>query len=220
MTASKNSSKKVKQHTVYKTSDGKRVPGVTTILGIMGKPALIPWANRLGLEGVEYRAYLNERADIGTCCHAMIEADLKGVPFERYEYSDLVLNQAETGYLKWLEWKEGKDIEVLASEMPLVSEVHRYGGTCDIYALVNGVKTLIDIKTGGSGVYPDMKTQVVGGYLPLLEENGYRVDQAMILRVSCDETSGHEEAVIGNWDEHKKVFLLCRELYEAVKVAK
>ena len=32
-------------HTVYKTADGIRVPGVTTVLGVLNKPALIKWAN-------------------------------------------------------------------------------------------------------------------------------------------------------------------------------
>src|SRR5438093_1588565 len=31
-------------HTVYKNAAGKRVPGVTTILGILNKPALLKWA--------------------------------------------------------------------------------------------------------------------------------------------------------------------------------
>ena len=32
---------KTKAHTVYKTADNKRVPGVTTILGVLNKPALV-----------------------------------------------------------------------------------------------------------------------------------------------------------------------------------
>lgn len=35
-------------HTIYKTADGKRCPGVTTVLGVLDKGALLPWA--AGLE--------------------------------------------------------------------------------------------------------------------------------------------------------------------------
>jgi len=206
------STKKVKAHTIYKTSEGNRVPGVTTILGILNKPALIKWANKMGLQGIDTTNYVNEKADIGTCCHEMIECDLKELEFEGYEYSQFVLEQAETGYLKWLEWKNGKDISIIGSEMVLVSDEHRFGGTC-------GVRTLIDIKTSASGIYPEMKHQTAGGYRILLEENGYPVEQVIILRISCDAGEGYEELMVGNWELHERLFLLCRELYDLQKVA-
>lgn len=39
-------------HTVYKTADGKRCPGVTTVLGALDKSALLPWAAGLEREHV------------------------------------------------------------------------------------------------------------------------------------------------------------------------
>lgn len=214
------STKKVKQHTVYKTADGKRVPGVTTVLGVLEKPALKYWANRIGLAGIEIRSYVDEKADIGTCAHYMIECEIKGVEPDLSIYSPFVVAAAENSYFKWLQWKEGKDIHFIASELVLISEVHRYGGTIDIYAEINGKRTLLDIKTSGSGIYPDMKHQTAGGYRLLLEENGYRVDEVKILRIGRDESEGFEEATVYNWDAHTKVFLLCRDLYEALKGAK
>ena len=42
MTASeKTVARKARQHTVYKLLDGTRVPGTTTITGVMDKPALV-----------------------------------------------------------------------------------------------------------------------------------------------------------------------------------
>ncbi len=46
---------KTKIHTVYKAKAGERVPYVTTILGILNKPALIEWAWKLGTEGTFYK---------------------------------------------------------------------------------------------------------------------------------------------------------------------
>ena len=48
-----SAAKRGRVHTVYKTKDGKRVPGVTTILGVINKPALVRWANNLGLQGID-----------------------------------------------------------------------------------------------------------------------------------------------------------------------
>ena len=42
----------VRAHQRYKIEDGTIVPGVTTVVGILNKPALVPWANKLGLEGI------------------------------------------------------------------------------------------------------------------------------------------------------------------------
>jgi hypothetical protein len=212
--------KKVKQHTVYKTVDGKRIPSTTTILGILGKPALIAWANKMGLQGIDTRAYVDEKADIGTCAHYMIECDIKGVEPDLSIYSPFAVAAAENSFLKWMAWKDGQDIEFLGSEMALVSEVHKFGGTVDIYAEIAGHRTLLDIKTSGSGIWPEMKHQTAGGYRLLLEENGYPVEDVKILRIGRDETEGFETATIGNWDSHERVFLLCRELYEELKRAK
>ena len=56
MTMAKYSNKS-KIHTVYKTKDGIRVPGVTTILGELAKPALIHWAWDLGIKNIDYRVH-------------------------------------------------------------------------------------------------------------------------------------------------------------------
>ena len=53
---------RAKPHTVYRTADGQRVPGVTTVLGILNKPALIKWANNLGLQGIDSATYVDETA--------------------------------------------------------------------------------------------------------------------------------------------------------------
>ncbi len=69
---------KTKIHTVYKTKDGQRVPSVTTILGILNKPALLDWAWRCGCDGINYKAIRDNAADIGTLAHYMIMTYLRG----------------------------------------------------------------------------------------------------------------------------------------------
>ena len=54
----------------------KRLPSVTEILGIVSKPYLISWANRMGLKGVDIREYNAELADLGTVVQCVIQGFL------------------------------------------------------------------------------------------------------------------------------------------------
>ena len=104
----------------------------------------------------------------------------------------------------------------LATEKYLISEENQYGGTLDIYAKLKGKKTLIDLKTC-KAVYPEHFTQVAGGYMPLLEENGYEVEDCRILRIGRDETEGFEDVRIPDIKLHRKRFLICRQLFDINK---
>lgn len=84
----------------YKDANGKRLPGVTTILGVLDKPALLYWAARTAAEstasaivdggmptdGAIEKGRLapfqrrQEAADTGTMAHACVEAHYAGEP--------------------------------------------------------------------------------------------------------------------------------------------
>ena len=209
---------KTKAHTQYRLSDGTRVPGVTTILGVLNKPALVPWANRLGLQGIDVKKYVDDKAEIGTCAHYLIECDVKGIEPDLSDYSPKTVALAENGLLKWLDWKTSS-FELVGSEMKLVSENYRYGGTCDIVCRKQDKTLLVDIKTSGSGVWPEMKHQVCA-YENLLRENGYLIDEIWILRVGRDDSEGFDAVKVSNWEKHFEVFRHCRALYDLLKVAK
>ena len=225
MNLEKNSAKKAKQHTVYKNKDDVRVPGTTTITGVMDKPALVGWANKIGLEGIKVREYVDDLAAIGTLAHYMIECHINSL-IQKAEIlpdlSDSTPNQissAENSFLKFLDWEGKNKVEYFASELQLVSEKHQYGGTIDILAKVNDKNTLIDIKTC-KGIYNDHHTQVGGGYALLLEEAGYDLHDVRIIRVGRSEEEGTEaeDIQVPKLEAHKKRFLICRELYEINKI--
>jgi ketopantoate reductase len=69
--------KKSRAHIVYKTPDGKRVPGVTTITGMLDKPGLVKWANNLGLQGIDSTEHVKNLARIGTLAHLLIATEWK-----------------------------------------------------------------------------------------------------------------------------------------------
>ncbi len=64
----------------YKSADGKPLKGVTTVLGILAKPALIGWAYKQGIAGVPLYESRDKAADAGTLAHTYVENHLKGLP--------------------------------------------------------------------------------------------------------------------------------------------
>ena len=145
----KDKIKKVaKAHVRYKTSDGTVVPGATTITGLLNKPFLVTWANRLGLEGIDSSKYTDEAAKIGTLAHALIQSHLTAEELDMSDFSPVQVDQAENAILSFFEWKKKHELEPLQCEAPFVSDEMKYGGTIDCYCLLDGKATLLDFKTG------------------------------------------------------------------------
>ena len=57
---------------IYKNSKGELLPGVTTIIGQLDKPALVQWAWKLGKEGKDWREERDSAGDIGTLVHEAV----------------------------------------------------------------------------------------------------------------------------------------------------
>ena len=178
---------------IYKTKDGKRVTGVTTIIsGNLGwsKNALMYWAWNEGIEGRNYRDTSQKAADIGTIAHAMIEADLKGRKYDSSIIPADMLNKAENAYLAWLEWKDIVGFDLLGSELALVSEEYHYGGCLDI-AAIKKVPCIVDLKTSG-GVYGDHLIQIAA-YGNLYNEHhpDAPIQGYYLLRLGKEDASFH-----------------------------
>jgi len=211
-------SKSTRAHTTYKLKDGTRVPGVTTILGVLNKPALVKWANNLGLQGIDSSKYVDEKAAIGTLAHQMIADYLRGEKTDTNEYSKVQIDQAENAVLSFLEWEKAHHIEPLLIEEPLVSEVHRFGGTIDCLGKINGELCLVDFKTS-KGIFAEMLIQVVA-YEHLLSEHEYAVDQVIILRIGRTEDEGFEEQRVNTLTNRWLIFEHCLEIHRLQKEVK
>jgi hypothetical protein len=195
---------KTKVHTRYKLEDGTPVPGATTVIGILDKPALINWAWKLGLEGKDYKKVRDTAASIGTIAHYLAECDIKNEKPDLSEYSPNDVDKAETAFLAWLEFKNQNHLEPIASELQLVSETHKYGGTIDLYAKLNGGgECLIDLKTS-SGLWPEMRLQMAA-YKNLLIEHGKTVSNVHLLRID-KETGEFNHHRIGDLSEEWEMF--------------
>jgi len=179
---------KHREHTPYFNAAGKRVPGVTTIIGreIGWKTdRLKNWANRMGLQGIDTTKYTDDKAKIGTLAHAYCTDFLLRKKTNEDDYSKSQIVEARRSFQGFLKWVRLHKVRPLLIEGKLVSEDFQYGGTCDIYAEVDGFRELDDLKTG-SGVFIDMIVQVAA-YAHSLEENGYPVDRVRIINIPRSE---------------------------------
>lgn len=199
--------------------DGKRVPGVTTIIGRF-KPAggLIHWAWTQGRDGKDYRETRDAAADAGTLTHDMVEADIYGATFDESQYKPELLEKARGAFNAYQEWKAQTQLEVAEAEVSLVSRRFRFGGTLDAL-LIKGKLALGDWKTS-NGVYPDYLLQLAA-YQILWEEhhpNHPIIGGFHLLRFSKqdspDDPIGFSHHYWSNLDLAKQQFLLYREAYD------
>lgn len=209
---------RTKAHTIYRLKDGTVVPGVTTVLGIIAKPALAPAANKLGLLGINSNIHWRELADIGTLAHYLILCHLKKIKPDTCEYRKDMIDKAENSFLSYLEWEKGHKIEPVLLETPLMSEIFKYGGTPDCVCRLDEktILTLLDLKTGG--IYKEHYWQL-SGYAQLLLENNYPIDDGLILGIPRTADESFIEAPLDK-DGLKlglDTFLCALDLYNSIK---
>ncbi len=195
-------------HQRYKLLDGTTVPGTTTITGLLNKPALIIWANRLGLQGIDSSKFRDDKADIGTLAHEMVLAHLSKRKPETEDYSKNQIDAAENSFLSYLEWEKQHIIEPKLTEFKSVSESYKYGGAFDFYGSIDGTLEVVDFKTG-SGIYDEMWLQVAA-YGKLITEP---VQRYRILNIPRTEDESFKEEVKTDLSLHFEAFLKLLDFY-------
>ena len=179
----------------YKTADGKRVPGVTTILSRFKESGgLIHWAWNLGTQGIDYRAARDAAGDVGHLAHQWIDDHLHGrdlAPSPDGTSPD-TRDKAGAALQAFRDWTRQVRLEVLDTERPLISEQHRFGGTYDAIAVCDGTLMLLDWKSSNR-IYPEYVCQIAA-YRALIHENakGAAVPEAAcLLRVGKEMGDFH-----------------------------
>ena len=207
----------VKAHQRYRLQDGSIVPGVTTVLGILAKPALVKWANNLGLLGIDVNKYVDKLADIGTLAHYLVECDLKNEMPDIDAYSPEEMRIADACLDKYREWKKENEPQPILVEAQMVSEKFKFGGTIDLYCQIGKKLWLVDLKTS-KAIYPEMITQL-SAYTQLLKENGYKVDATQILRIGRNVEEGFEVQMrtMAQLKPHWKKFKHALSIYQIDK---
>lgn len=211
---------------VYKLSDGKtRVPSVSTITGRFKESGgLVHWAWQLGIDGKDYRDARDTAADVGHIVHGKIDSYIHGEPEPKLPEgtTEEMLALAQRGFDTFLEWATQFGLNVIETEIPLVSEKHKFGGTFDAVAIVLGRLVLLDWKSGG-GIYAETICQVAG-YRQLLRERDTEIDEAYVLRVGKEMGDFHfhaytKQIVDLGWEAFQHMRNLYDQLAKLKKVA-
>ncbi len=183
-----------KQRQRYFLADGTEVPGVTTILGVINKPALLYWANQEGLKGIDTARQTDGLAQVGTLAHSLIQEHLTGSPVDFGSYTPEQRSLADNAVNAYHAWEKGRTVETEKAEVPMVSEALMYGGTPDWFGKLDGRWVLLDFKTSRT-IYDDHVFQL-SAYWNLLVEQDFQVDEARILRVGRKPEEGFEERTV------------------------
>jgi len=193
---------------IYKLSDGRIVPGVTTIVNQLGKgDSLINWAWECGKAGKDWREERDTAGDIGTAVHDVAMMYLREeTPTVTDEKVELCFNK----FLNW--WLDLKcaGVQERLVEMPKVSEKLAFGGQPDLVYELHGKWVLCDIKTS-NGIYDSYWLQLAG-YGILLKENGYRVDEYQILWLPKDDR--FDAPIRTDLKKEKEIFTHLLKIYQ------
>ena len=210
-------------HTVYKVN-GKKVKSVTTLIGAnlgWSKFALLAWTRKHCLKGDDSMAIMKEAGRIGTLAHIMIEQFIKGGSVILDGYSPKEISHAKEAYYNFLNFKEDYNPEILETELKMVSEKYKFGGTCDAVANVkigkNTKLMMLDWKSSNS-LHEEHKIQIAA-YAKMYEEvTGKRIQGAMIVRVDKEKKEYEVSTLkIKDLNYYWRIFKLILKLQELKK---
>jgi hypothetical protein len=206
----------------YRHSDGGRLPGATTVLGVLDKPALLSWAARVAADtaarahadgqtldaaiAAGIRAPTTKRdkaADLGTMAHDIVErAHTKGEAV-----TELVTPETEPAIrcaervLRHL----AREFIVTHSEVAYVVDevgpLRGYGGTLDLVVEYEGKRYLADLKTG-KRAYAESVIPQLAAYLHLWQTHNptLPIDGGLVLSAPVDIDPFHEgDGVTRHW---------------------
>src|SRR5690606_23926475 len=128
-----------------RTAAGVVVPSVTEVIGLLDKPALVTWAWRLGMQGVDAIAHRDQRAAEGTVLHEHVRAHLTASEPDLAPYSPAAKAAGLVAFIRWRkEWFDRHTVRPVLTETRLVSERYGFGGTPDLIADVDGTLAVLD----------------------------------------------------------------------------
>ena len=217
--------------------------GVTTVLNILDKPALVQWSANVtneawinGLAGqvpdelliaklskeapLAWRIKRDDAGDIGTLIQAWIEkyiqAKIDGSQSPGAPINDMI----QKAVLRFIEWEKSEGISFVATEKKVYSLKHNVAGIVDfIYKTKDGKMGIGDIKTS-KGIYDSMFIQV-SAYQYMLHEENPALQFAERTIVKVGKTDGDMEIKkVDKYNDYAKAFLACVMLHRILKPIK
>lgn len=187
---------------------GGFVPGVTSVLKFLeDKEWMNAYIARKGRR--ELDTVRDNAAVLGTRIHHLAH----NLAWQRGAFVETGLEP----YGKAIrEFYEAHVRTVVHTELPLVSEKERVGGTLDLYCeLSDGSMAVVDLKCKRSAGITDVNRVQTAGYALLLREQGFEINKRVVLRLHTSEEKR------GRWyakaaPDHAgdvRAFRACVELY-------
>ena len=222
---------------------GKKADGVTSVLQVLNKPALIYWAVNqsieyleanlkpgIALDELQIKALLSEAkmahrkkkdaaADLGTMVHDWIEKYIKGENPTAF-VNPIMKNSCD----KFLKWEADHKVKFISSERIIYSKKLNYAGTFDFLAEINGKLWIGDIKTS-KGIWDEFWFQTAAYRQAYSEENRYiRISGEMIVRIGKDademEIKCSTDSHVTPYQVNKNAFNHALKLYRTMEQLK
>ncbi len=209
----------------YYLKDGREVPGASTLSRIGDDLTGLKDASiKMALErGLDSNVVWKRDADMGTGVHGMIQQLLQGKTITDPEVEgalitdELMKRTCWLCYRGWESWYATSDFKVLETEMSVVSEKERFGGTFDALLERGGEVWVADWKT--SKQFNHAMLVQIAGYAGIVNEvTTKEARRGLIVRLSKEtgvalpRAYGEKQLVVG-WNH----ILRQRDLYEAKK---
>lgn len=218
--------------------DGKPMTGVTTILGVLNKPALVSWAARMAVEYIKTEvgitkdsspindyvvpfhvleeaqtAYAKKRDDAaekGTDVHSQVE--LWVLKCIQDCGGDPVAPSPSEAIQKFVNWAQLNQVKFLATEQKLFSKSLWIAGTADLVFEKEGKIYVGDVKTYAK-IWDRTPFFQCAGYAMMWKEMelGSQVDGYCVLRISKDGT--FEDLWSFDQEGDTEAFLSCAKIY-------
>jgi len=212
----------------------ENLPHVTSVLELLNKPELIPWAAGLSAEyikenfksdlinideivkeaKVQWKKKRDEAGDRGRRLHSAIEDFLNAKDGSTVNIDE----DLEKPFKKFMYWWERNEIETIETECPIWSEDGGgYKGKFDLacYITREGKKILylIDFKTSPR-IYDEMSMQLAAYFYSFKQRTNYIPERAAILRLDfTDKPAEFYEILESELYIHYQAFLKLVEFW-------
>lgn len=217
-------------------------PGVTTVLGVMNKPALIGWAAKsvsdnireellkypdtvLSKKQIEsicdegkniYKKKAQDAADIGTRVHKAVDAIIRGE-------KPTITDDIRDGVQGFVDWQAAHSFTIHAGDTKLGSRLFGYGGSLDFVGIDSkGLAVIWDLKTTKKrkdrdhGIYPEYGLQLAAYAKAFTETYGIEVGAVYALWVNKEKPE-FKAVKVSNINVAFEGFLACLKIYQTQK---
>jgi hypothetical protein len=220
----------------------ERLPGVTGFLGVINKPALVPWAKKEALFSVEKAlvARLGGEATapvelskdwiITVLAEASkrpqkITEEAADLGTQAHAMIDLIVRGQEPGEIPepiqapvnaFREWWKDSGIQIVLGDTKVASRKFGYGGSLDALGWRNGKFLILDWKTS-SGLYNEYALQVAAYAQAFAETYGCICEEAIVVRFGKKLPIEFEKKEVADLQLSFRTFLAAKELKESLE---